>query len=128
MSEFKLELEATDFIAPCRALSAASRGTKRAVRLRFTPGELLIEGEMGGGVVRTTGTFSSEARVPYGMLSKVASLHRKSAQSSPWIHCTVDVSLKELRFPYGRLKARFENRLRLGKRAVRKEEQRHHRQ
>jgi hypothetical protein len=108
MSAQELTLEASEFIATCRALKAASAGSRRFVELRFEPSSLTIEGEMGGGVVRTTGDFRAHLKVPSGLLAKVASLHRTSAKTHPWIKCTLDNELGEIRFPLGGLKARFQ--------------------
>lgn len=107
MNAQDLTLDAATFIATCRALNAASRGWRGSVKLRFTPSQLLIEGDMGGGVVCTTGTFEAEVTVPYGILAKIASLHRSSAKTEPWIKCTLDNELREIRFPRGGLKAKF---------------------
>lgn len=107
MSNQSLELDAKDFIATCRALKAASAGSHRYVELRFEPRSLTIEGEMGGGVLRTTGDFQAQVRVPYALLAKVASLHRAAAKINPWVKCTLDDELGEIRFPQGGLKAKF---------------------
>ena len=109
MSQQSLELEPKDFVAICRTLDAAGRGhAKRTVQLRFAPNELLIEAEMGGGLVRTTGSFPAQLRVTYGVLSKAASLHRKTKQKDAWIKCVLDDELKEIRFTHGGFKAKFD--------------------
>ena len=108
MSKIALEIKRHEFVATCRALSAAAKGSSmRKVTLRFEPLHLIIESDYGGGIVETDGTFSTEVRVTHGILSKIASLHRKEEYCGPFIKCILDEDLGEIQFPRGGLKAKF---------------------
>jgi hypothetical protein len=47
------------------------------------------------------------SRVTYGMLSRIASLHRKDEDCAPFIKCVLDEELREIQFPREGLRTKF---------------------
>jgi hypothetical protein len=108
MSKTALDIRRHQFVTTCRALNAAAKGSSTlTVTLRFEPRRLTIESDYGGGIIETNGTFITEVRVTYGMLSKIASLHRKDEDCGPFIKCILDEELREIQFPREGLRAKF---------------------
>jgi hypothetical protein len=109
VSEQTLTLPAAEFIAICRALSAAGPSfANKTVFLRFKPATLEIEGDMGGGVVETDGDFYAQVRVSSGTLARAVSLHRKRAPQGVRLRCIL-TELGEIRLPLSGLKAKFDS-------------------
>ena len=108
MSKTALDIRRHQFVTTCRALNAAAKGSSTlTVTLRFEPRRLTIESDYGGGIIETNGTFITEVRVTYGMLSKITSLHRKGEDCGPFIKCILDEELREIQFPREGLRAKF---------------------
>ena len=108
MSKTALDIRRHQFVTTCRALNAAANeSSKLTITLRFEPRRLTIESDYGGGIIETNGTFISEVRVTYGILSKIASLDRKDEDCGPFIKCILDEELREIQFPREGLRAKF---------------------